>query len=134
MIDWEAYGKAIGGAVSGLVLGGLWMRTRVPRDNLEIKGNTTAIEMLTRLTAESARYASDAKEAAAQRIADAKEIGKLSSENQRLQHELNNTNQRVIALQTRVEKLTKLIATYEPRLANVLENEDDPLTQPPSYS
>ncbi|RZA13508.1 MAG: hypothetical protein EOP02_28255 [Proteobacteria bacterium] len=124
MIDWEAYGKAIGGVVSGLVLGGLWMRTRIPRDNLEIKGNTTAIEMLTRLTAESARYAIDAKEAAAQRIADAKEIGKLSSENLRLQHEVNNTNQRVVALQDQVERLKKLILTYEPRLAQAFGEEE----------
>jgi predicted nucleic acid-binding Zn-ribbon protein len=124
MIDWEAYGKAIGAAVTGLVLGGFWMRTKVPRDSLEIKGNTTAIEMLTRLTAESARYAVDAKEAAVQRIADAKEIGKLSSENQRLQHELNNTNQRVIALQGQVERLKKLILTYEPRLSKAFDEEE----------
>lgn len=124
-MDWEKIAYSISTAAAGLAGGLLWLRRKVPADNLGIAVDTATKDLISALTAERNKYAQDAREAWAKRLEDTQEIAALTAENRRLTHEVSNCQMQIAALRVTQERMRSALTALDPRLGAVIDAQDE---------
>jgi hypothetical protein len=106
----------LGTGVAGLVWAALQLRRKMSRDNLDMKADRTAFEMLDRTQKERDDAVKDARLAWASKNADSMELGQLRAENAYLKEQLRATQDMVSTIRRGVLEVGKNVDNVQTRM------------------
>lgn len=107
----------LGTGVGAIVYAALALRKRMSSDGLGVKANTSAGDMLDRLTRERDEAAKDARAAWASKNADSLELGTLRAENAYLKEQLRVNHELVATIRKGVQNVGQQVDNVKNRMA-----------------
>lgn len=98
----------IGAALSGLIIGGMWLRSKISRDNVQIANDRAEINMLEDYRKENGELRASLSEVTAERNKLYREIGEMAGSIRALE-------ERSQALEKTIDQLRSEIGRLPPR-------------------